>query len=80
MLFYAALEQVREGRTRMLGVPILAALPVITILWTNLHGGFFVGALMILAYGGGEMLRSLFFRGRGPSAGRRWLQARAPTS
>ena len=27
VLFYAALEQVREGRTRLLGVPILAALP-----------------------------------------------------
>ena len=54
VLFYAALEQVREGRTHLLGVPILAALPVVTILWTNLHGGFFVGALMILAYGGGE--------------------------
>ena len=41
-------------------MPILAALPVITVLWTNLHGGFFVGALMILAYGGGEVLRMVF--------------------
>jgi hypothetical protein len=60
VIFYAALEQVREGRTRILGVPVLAALPVITILWTNLHGGFFVGTLMIAAYGGGEILRLLF--------------------
>ena len=60
VLFYAALEQVREGRTRFMGVPILAALPVLTVLWTNLHGGFFVGALMILAYGGGEILRLVF--------------------
>jgi hypothetical protein len=60
VVFYAALEQVREGRTRILGVSVLAALPVITILWTNLHGGFFVGALMIAAYGGGEILRLLF--------------------
>ena len=59
-----------EGRTRLLGVPILAALPVITILWTNLHGGFFVGALMIMAYGGGEMLRLVFSpERRGPAAG-----------
>ena len=49
VIFYAALEQVREGRTRLLGVPILAALPVVMVLWTNLHGGFFVGALTILA-------------------------------
>ena len=76
VLFYAALEQVREGRTRLLGVPILAALPVVSILWTNLHGGFFVGALMILAYGGGEILRLVFSPN---AAGRRpaWLQARS---
>ena len=60
VLFYAGLELVEEGRTRVLGVPILAVFPVATVLWTNLHGGFFVGALMILAYGGGEVLRGLF--------------------
>ena len=76
VLFYAALEQVRDGRTRLLRVPILAALPVVTILWTNLHGGFFVGVLMILAYGGGEILRLLF----SPNAADRWpawLKARS---
>ena len=76
VLFYAALEQVQEGRTRLWGVPILAALPVVTILWTNLHGGFFVGALMILAYGGGEILRLVF----SPDAADRrpaWLKARS---
>jgi hypothetical protein len=75
VIFYAALELVREGRTRLLGVPILAALPVIAILWTNLHAGFFVGALMILAYGGGEILRLVFScnaEDRRPA----WLQAR----
>src|ERR1035441_9125106 len=75
VLFYAALEQVRDGRTRLLGVPILAALPVVTILWTNLHGGFFVGAMLILAYGGGEILHLAF----SPNAADRrpaWLQAR----
>jgi hypothetical protein len=74
VIFYAALELVREGRTRILGVPILAALPVISILWTNLHAGFFVGALMILAYGGGEILRlvlSCNAEDRRPA----WLQA-----
>ena len=38
VLFYAALERVREGRTRLGGVPYLAILPVATILWTNLLG------------------------------------------
>jgi hypothetical protein len=76
VLFYAALEQVREGRTRLAGVPVLAAFPVITILWTNLHGGFFVGVLMIAAYGAAELLQSAFApdaSGRRPA----WLKARA---
>jgi hypothetical protein len=75
VLFYAALERVQEGRTSFAGVPILAALPVVTILWTNLHGGFFVGFLMVLAYGGGEILRLVF----SPDAAERrpaWLKAR----
>src|SRR5262245_13657691 len=59
VLFYAALEQVREGCTHFGGVPILAAFPVITILWTNLHGGFFVGTLMIAAYGAAELIQTL---------------------
>jgi hypothetical protein len=76
VLFYSALELVREGRTRIAGVPILAAFPVISILWTNLHGGFFVGALMIAAYGVAELLRVAFDRDateRRPG----WLKARA---
>jgi hypothetical protein len=60
VLFYAALEQVREGRPRLAGVPYLAILPVATILWTNLHGGFFVGILMIAAFGAGELLTMAF--------------------
>src|ERR1051325_7281137 len=59
VLFYAGLEQVREGRARVAGIPILAAFPVITILWTNLHGGFFVGTLMIGAYGAAELFQTL---------------------
>lgn len=65
VLFYAALEQVREERTRLAGVPYLAILPLATILWTNLHGGFFVGIAMIGAYGCGELLRAAFAADRG---------------
>jgi hypothetical protein len=56
VIFYGALQHVREGRTRILGIPYLALLPAATVLWTNLHGGFFVGILMIAAYGAGELL------------------------
>ena len=59
VLFYGALERVREGRTRIAGIPYLAILPAVTVLWTNLHGGFFAGALMIAAYGAGECVSLL---------------------
>jgi hypothetical protein len=57
VLFYAALERVREGRTRLMGIPYLAILPAVTLLWTNLHGGFVAGIVMVGAYGCGELLR-----------------------
>lgn len=49
VLFYTALEHVKEGKERLAGVPYLAILPVATVLWTNLHGGFVTGILMIAA-------------------------------
>jgi hypothetical protein len=55
ILFYAALERMREGQTRWGRLPYLALLPVATILWTNLHGGFFLGIALVVAYGAGEL-------------------------
>lgn len=60
VLFYGALERVRDGQTTIAGVPYLAVLPLATILWTNLHGGFFVGILMVAVYGAGELLKVAF--------------------
>ncbi len=57
ILFFAALERVREGQTRWGRVPYLALLPVATILWTNLHGGFFVGIVLVGTHGAGELAR-----------------------
>jgi hypothetical protein len=57
VLFYAALERVRAGRTHLAGIPYLAILPVATILWTNLHGGFVAGIVTVGAYGCGELLQ-----------------------
>lgn len=59
VVFYRALENVREGRTEWRGIPYLALLPVATILWTNLHGGFFVGIILIGTYGAGEILKAV---------------------
>jgi hypothetical protein len=60
VLFYGGLERVREGRKSFAGVPLLAIFPFVTVLWTNLHGGFFVGILLISAYGAGELLQFFF--------------------
>src|SRR5438128_4529361 len=38
VVFYGILERARDGKVRLLFL-----LPVLTVLWTNLHGGFFVG-------------------------------------
>jgi hypothetical protein len=57
VLFYTALERMRDGETKAAGIPFLAILPAATVVWTNLHAGFFVGVLMIAAYGCGELLQ-----------------------
>jgi hypothetical protein len=54
VIFLSILARVREGRTNLLWL-----LPPITILWTNLHGGFPAGILILGAYGGGELVRAL---------------------
>jgi hypothetical protein len=69
-LFYIALENVRGGRRKLWGVPYLVWLPLATILWTNLHGGFFVGIVLMAAYGVGELLAIVLTpgeSGRGPA-------------
>jgi hypothetical protein len=54
VIFFSMLERVREGRTRL-----LFWLPALTVLWTNLHGGFVAGLLIIAAYAGGEAAAAL---------------------
>ena len=43
VVFYAILERARENRSARL----LWWLPVLTVLWTNLHGGWFIGVVLI---------------------------------
>lgn len=57
VLFLGALERVRDGRGRVGRIPILALLPAGMALWTNVHGGFIVGILLVGAYAAGELLR-----------------------
>lgn len=49
VIFYSVLERAREGRYRL-----LIALPLLTVLWTNVHAGFFVGIVLLLTYAAGE--------------------------
>ena len=53
VVFMAILERVRER-----GVKLLWWLPLLTILWTNLHGGFIVGLVIVGGYGAGFLLQA----------------------
>jgi len=52
--------------------PGLLALPPLTILWVNLHGGFFVGIILLITYGIGAAVEELV-HGTGHSA---WIRGR----
>ena len=80
VLFYMVLERERAGRKRVCGVPFLALLPAATLVWTNLHGGFVAGIILIGTYAAGELLRVAFAAGSAErlaawSAARRYLSA-----
>ena len=55
VLLLMALDRDRTRRTRWLW-----ALPLFFILWTNLHGGFFVGLIILGGFVAGEVARALF--------------------
>jgi hypothetical protein len=46
-LFCGQLNRVERGFNRWL----LVVLPALTVFWVNLHGGFFVGIVLVLTYG-----------------------------
>jgi len=45
-LFCCVLNRVEHGNRRL-----LLALPALTVFWVNLHGGFFVGIVLVATYG-----------------------------
>jgi hypothetical protein len=61
VVFYTILERARENRSTRL----LWWLPVLTVLWTNLHGGWFIGIVLTGLYGAGELAGGLFDGGAG---------------
>ena len=57
LVFLTLIERVREGHTGWLW-----SLPVLMILWTNLHGGFPIGIIIVGSYAAGELLRAAVTR------------------
>jgi hypothetical protein len=55
VILLAILDRVERGRRRL-----LLAIPLLMVAWTNLHGGFLAGILILTAYAGGELMRALF--------------------
>ena len=55
VIFYSILERVKDGNVRLLWW-----LPALMILWTNLHGGFFLGIVLAGAYAAGEIADAVF--------------------
>jgi len=55
VILMSILDRVQKGRTNLLWL-----LPPLTILWTNLHGGFFVEFIILAAFLAGEIARALF--------------------
>jgi hypothetical protein len=60
VIWLAIIDAVEKGRTRLLWV-----FPLFTVLWTNLHGGFFVGILIVGTYAAGKLLERAFERNAG---------------
>ena len=59
VIFLDILDRVHEGQTRVAGVPWLVVLPVLTVVWTNLHGGFLAGVSIVAAFGVAELVQVL---------------------
>jgi len=59
VIFLDALDRVREGETRVAGIPWLVLLPGLTVVWTNLHGGFLAGVSMVAVFGIAELIQVL---------------------
>ena len=72
VVFYTVLERARESNNTRL----LWCLPLLTVLWTNLHGGWFLGVVLTGLYGCGELAAGLF--GAEPGAWRTAVKRTLP--
>ncbi len=70
ILFYWLLEHDRADKTRAVWW-----LPVLTVFWTNLHGGFVAGLMLLGAYAAGEVISAAIEAAPGIRV-RAWASAR----
>ncbi len=59
VVFLDVLDRAYEGRKALLWV-----LPPLMAVWTNIHGGFFVGIVLVGAYAGGELVGAVIGESR----------------
>jgi hypothetical protein len=64
VIFCSILERVRDAQAAGRPARLIAVLPALTLLWVNLHAGFFVGILLTLCYAAGEVALWAFSQGR----------------
>jgi len=68
VIYLSILQRVQEGRMKLLWL-----LPLLAIVWTNLHGGFVFGIVIVGLVGAGELAGALF----AATAEERWKAVRA---
>jgi hypothetical protein len=80
LLFLNLLESIRTNGASASTSLLLILLPALTVVWTNLHGGFVAGLMLIACYALGEGLTALFAAqtSDGPSSFRSAWQACRP--
>lgn len=54
LAFLHLIERAEQGRTKALWW-----CPILTLLWVNLHGSFFIGISLLVAYGAGNIVRAI---------------------
>ncbi len=68
VIYLSILERVREGRRKL-----LLWLPLLAVLWTNLHGGFIFGIIIVGLIGAGELVGAVL----AATSEERWKAVRA---
>jgi hypothetical protein len=68
VIYLSILQRAQEGRRKLLWL-----LPLLAVLWTNLHGGFILGVIIVGLVGAGELAGAVL----GATSEERWNAVRA---